>query len=251
MNKNFLPLTISLALATALLGGCVASAPPRRASANIADDTPVTPREIIHAAAGRPLSLVLGDGWRPLFDGASLAGWRVTHFGGDGRVDIREGLLVLGVGAPFTGVNYTNALPKVNYEVTLEAMRVEGNDFFCGLTFPAGDAGASLIVGGWGGTVVGISSIDGEDASQNETSQTMTFETGRWYRLRLRVTEHRLEAWIDEKQIINTVTTNHQLSVRAGDIELSKPFGLASWVTGAAFRDIKIRTVAGAAEPTQ
>jgi hypothetical protein len=77
----------------------------------------------------------------------------------------------------------------------------------------------------------------------------MNFETGRWYRIRLRVSEPKLEVWIDEKQIVNAVTTEHRLSLRAGDIELSKPFGLASWVTGAAFRDIKIRTVNGPAEP--
>ena len=215
-----------------------------------ADELPVTPREIIHAAALKPLTPVTGDGWRSLFDGSSLDGWSVTHFGGDGRVELREGLLVIGIGAPFTGVNYTNAVPKLNYEVTLEAMRVEGDDFFCGLTFPVGDSFVSLIVGGWGGRLVGISSIDGEDASENETTQFMDFETGRWYRLRLRVTEQKLEVWIDQKQIVNVVTTERKLSVRPGDIELSKPFGLASWVTGAAFRDVKIRPVAGSADPT-
>jgi hypothetical protein len=255
MNKIFLPPALGFILAGALLTGCASlrptasTAPPQRPAMTTSDEVPVTSREIIHAAAGKPLSPVAGDGWRPLFDGTSLNGWRVTHFDGDGRVELREGLLVFGIGAPFTGVNYTNAIPKLNYEVSLEAMRVEGDDFFCGLTFPVGDSFVSLIVGGWGGRVVGISSIDGEDASENETTQSMNFETGRWYRIRLRVSEPKLEVWIDEKQIVNAVTTEHRLSLRAGDIELSKPFGLASWVTGAAFRDIKIRTVNGPAEP--
>jgi len=250
MNKNPLPLALGFVLAFALLTGCVSSrpnpsaVPPQRAAMTSPDAAPVTPREIIHAAARQPLSPVAGDGWRSLFDGSSLAGWRVTDFGDEGRVKLREGLLVFGIGTPFTGVNYTNAVPKLNYEVSLEAMRVEGDDFFCGLTFPVGDSFASLIVGGWGGTVVGISSIDGEDASENDTSQSMTFATGRWYHIRLRVSEQKLEAWIDEKPIINVVTTERKLSLRAGDIELSKPFGLASWATGAAFRAIKIRTVA-------
>jgi len=257
MNKISLPLVLSFGLAVALLTGCASSrptastVPPKGAVMTAADTVPVTPREIIHAAAGQPLSSVAGEGWRPLFDGSSLAGWRVTHFGGDGRVELREGLLVFGIGAPFTGVNYTNAIPQLNYEVTLEAMRVAGDDFFCGLTFPVGDSFVSLIVGGWGGTVVGISSIDGEDASENETTQSMAFATGRWYRLRLRVSEPKIEVWIDEKKIVNAVTTEHKLSLRAGDIELSKPFGLASWVTGAAFRDIKIRAVDGPAEPVK
>ncbi len=147
------------------------------------------------------------------------------------------------MGGPFSGVNYTNPFPKMNYEVTLEAMRVKGDDFFCGLTFPIGNAFASLIVGGWGGSVTGISSIDGNDASQNETTQTIDFDSGRWYRIRLRVTEHRLEAWIDQKRVVNVKTDGLQFSLRPGDISLSKPFGLATWVTSAAMRDIKLRRV--------
>ena len=255
MKKNSLPPALGFVLAVALLTGCDSSRPPAsavpppRAAITSSDEIPVTPREIIHAAALKPLIPVAGDGWRSLFDGSSLDGWCVTHFGGDGRVELRENLLVFGIGAPFTGINCTNAVPKLNYEVTLEAMRVEGDDFFCGLTFPVGDSFASLIVGGWGGTVVGISSIDDLDASENEASQNMNFETGRWYRIRLRVSEQKIEVWIDQKQIVNVVTTDRKLSLRPGDIELSKPFGLASWVTGAAFRDIKIRPVEGPAEP--
>jgi hypothetical protein len=138
----------------------------------------------------------------------------------------------------------------MNYEVTLEATRVAGDDFFCGLTFPVGDSFASLIVGGWGGTVVGISSIDGADASENETTRTMSFEKGRWYRIRLRVSEQKLEAWLDQKKIVNVTSVGHQFSLRPGDIKLSKPFGLASWATSAAFRDIKIRAVEGPADST-
>jgi len=249
MNKNSLPSALGFVLVGALLTGCAAprpktsAVPPQRTAITSTNDEPVTPREIIYAASLKPLSLVAGDGWRSLFDGSSLDGWGVTHFGGDGRVELRERLLVFGIGAPFTGVNYTNALPKLNYEVTLEAMRIEGDDFFCGLTFPVGDSFLSLIVGGWGGRIVGISSLDDSDASDNETTQLMDFETGRWYRIRLHVTEQKIEAWIDQKQLVNVMTTEHKLSLRAGDIELSKPFGLASWVTGAAYRDIKIRSI--------
>ena len=261
MKKTLLPRALGVMLAVALLNGC-ASAPlpraaevppttvtPPREAAAAAIEEPVTPREIVAAAAYKPLSPVPGDGWRVLFDGASLDGWRATDFGGPGRVDVQHGLLVFRMGSPFAGANYTKVVPKVNYEVTLEAMRVAGDDFFCGLTFPAGDSFASLIVGGWGGRLVGISSIDHNDASENETTQTMTFETGRWYRIRLRVTEQRIEAWIDQKKIINVVTAGRTLSLRAGQIELSKPFGLASWLTSAAFRDLKIRDVSAPADP--
>ena len=82
-----------------------------------------------------------------------------------------------------TGINWTNRVPKVNYEVTLDAMRVTGSDFFCGLTVPVSDSFCTLIVGGWGGSLVGISSLDGQDASENETTKFFNFEQGKWYRI--------------------------------------------------------------------
>jgi hypothetical protein len=255
MIRPILATGFAAVLGLASLAGCASdrpapvAVPAPAAPVPAAVEEPVTPREIIQAAASQPLSPAPGEGWRPLFDGASLAGWRATEFGGPGRVEIQHGLMVFRMGGPFAGANYTNPIPRVNYEVTLEAMRVAGDDFFCGLTFPVGDAFASLIVGGWGGSLVGISSIDGEDASENETTQTMSFERGRWYRIRLRVTEQRIEAWIDRKKVVDVATTGHRFSLRAGQIELSKPFGLASWVTSAAYRDLKIRDVSAPADP--
>ena len=70
-------------------------------------------------------------------------------------------------------------------------MKIEGADFMCGLTFPVGDSHASLILGGWGGTVAGISSIDGHDASENETSSFISFPKDRWYTIRMRVTPNK------------------------------------------------------------
>jgi hypothetical protein len=206
-----------------------------------------TTEQLLQAAAAQPLAPFGGD-WRDLFDGKSLDGWRETKFDQGGSVAVRHGLLVLQRGQPFVGVNCTNEIPTVNYEVVLEAMRVEGDDFFCGLTFPVGDAWCSLIVGGWGGGIVGLSNVDGGDASENETTKYISFETGRWYRIRLRVTEHKIEAWIEQKKVVNLVTTGRKLEVRFGEIMLSRPFGLAAWETSAAYRAIQIRPVTGPAD---
>src|ERR1044071_3736305 len=186
-----------------------------------------------------------------MFDGGTLKGWRETAFTGHGLVQCEAGLLVLNMGDPFTGINWTNEVPKINYEVALDAMRVSGSDFFCGLTVPVRDSFCSLIVGGWGGTLVGISSLDGGDASENETTQCVSFETGRWYRIRLRVTENKIEAWIEQKKVVNVTTTGRKLSLRFGDIELSKPLGITSWDTGAAVREIKLRAVTGPDSPAE
>jgi hypothetical protein len=178
-----------------------------------------------------------------MFDGQTLKGWRETKFAGRGAVQCHSGVLVLGMGDPFTGVNWTNDFPKRNYEVALDAMRVMGSDFFCGLTVPVGDSCCSLIMGGWGGSLVGISSLDGLDASENETTKFVNFESGRWYRVRLRVTEAKIQVWIDEDKLIDVATAGKKISVRPGDIELSQPFGLAAWQTTAALREIKVRRV--------
>lgn len=201
------------------------------------------------AAAARPSAPFEGNGWQSLFDGHALDGWKETAFAGRGEVECRSGLLVLNMGDPLTGVNLTNEFPTMNYEVALDAMRVTGSDFFCGLTTPIGDSFCSLIVGGWGGALVGVSSLDGMDASENETTKYVRFESGHWYRIRMRVTSGRIEAWLDDKKIVDVNTTGKKVSLRPGDIELSKPFGLACYQTTAAMRNIKVRRVDTAADP--
>ena len=135
----------------------------------------------------------------------------------------------------------------MNYEIALDAMRLMGSDFFCGLTVPVGTNCCSLIVGGWGGSLMGISSVNGMDASENETTKFSNFEAGRWYRIRLRVTENRIEAWIDEEKLVDLDTAEKRIAVRPGDIELSQPLGVAAWQTSTALREIKYRRVSGPA----
>jgi hypothetical protein len=175
-----------------------------------------------------------------LFDGKSLAGWKTSEFGGDGKCEVKNGTLVIGRGVDLTGLRTDRALPKMNYEVTLSAQRVEGNDFFCGLTFPVREDHCSLILGGWGGGVCGLSSIDQMDASENETTTFRSFKNGQWYRIRVRVTEKKIEAWIDDKQIVEQLLEDRKISVRA-EVEPSKPFGLATWQTTAAIKDLEVR----------
>jgi hypothetical protein len=182
-----------------------------------------------------------GGDWKPLFDGKSLSGWKVTDFAGHGEVEVRDGRLVVSMGAMLSGVNYTNKTPGLDYELSLEAMRVEGSDFFCGLTFPVDDSHLTFVVGGWGGGIVGISSLDGYDASENETTKYLSFEKGKWYTVRVRVTAKKLEAWIDDNKVVNVNLEGRRLSLRAGEIELSKPLGIATYVTTGAFRNIRLR----------
>ena len=239
-----------------LVAGCATSpAKPESKPAPIpqAVATPPAPapqaeqQNLLPPTAAQPPAPFEGDGWEALCDGKTLAGWRETQFAGRGEVLCQSGAIILKMGDPFTGLNFTNDFPKMNYEVALDAMRVTGSDFFCGLTVPVGTNCCSLIVGGWGGSLVGISSLDGMDASENETTKFTSFDRNRWYRIRLRVTANRLQAWIDKDRVIDVDTTGKRISVRPGDIELSQPFGLAAWQTTAAFREMKYRRVDGPA----
>jgi len=179
--------------------------------------------------------------WQSLFDGKTLNNWQSTKFGGEGAVKVENGQMVLEAGRTLSGVTWNGPeLPKTNYEIALQAMRVEGRDFFAGITFPVADSFCSLILGGWGGTVVGLSSVNSEDASQNSTSQSREFELGRWYNVRIRVTTAKIEVWLDDSQIINQDLQGNRITIRM-EMEPSTPLGIATWKTKGALRDIRLR----------
>jgi hypothetical protein len=175
----------------------------------------------------------------PLFDGKSLDGWKVTPFGGEGEVTVKDGAIVLEMGNDMTGITWTKPFPKMDYELTLEAMRVAGGDFFCGLTFPVNDNPCSLIIGGWGGGTVGLSSIDDADASENETTTFHSFKDKQWYKVRLRVTKDKIEAWIDKEKIVDLKTKDRRITIRS-EVELSRPFGVSTWNTTGALRNVEL-----------
>ena len=177
-----------------------------------------------------------------LFDGRTLDGWELTSFGGEGDCYVEDGAIVLAAGDPVTAINLPEDydLPTDNYELLVEAKRIEGTDFFATVTFPVGDSFCSLVVGGWAGTLIGLSSIDGDDASMNETRSLKTFEDDRWYRIRLRVAEDNISAWIDDKKLVDLNTVGRKISLRSEMIPC-RPLGVASYITTAAIRKVELR----------
>ena len=179
--------------------------------------------------------------WKDLFDGKTLTNWKVADYAGKGDPAVEEGLIVLPSGEGLTGVTWRGeALPKTNYEIEVVAKRMDGVDFFCGITFPVNDTHASLIAGGWGGAVVGISSIDGEDAAHNETTSYEKFEKGKFYTFKVRVEPENITAWIDGKEVVDVNIKDKKVSIR-GDIDQSTPLGLASWQTTSGIKSVKVR----------
>ena len=178
-------------------------------------------------------------GWESLFDGKTLKGWKATDFAGRGEVKVKDGQIIMEMGV-MTGITWTNPVTRMNYEISVEAMRVDGGDFFCGLTFPVGNDPCSLIVGGWGGGVVGLSSLDGNDASSNETTQYINFQKGKWYLIQLRVTPGRIQAWLDGDSLLDVDTKDKKVSIRS-EMDDSLPLGVATWATTGALKNFKLR----------
>lgn len=175
-----------------------------------------------------------------LFNGEDLEGWEITNFGGEGDVRVEEECLILDLGEPLTGVTWVGEdLPTLNYEIRLQAKRVEGNDFFCGFTFPVGDDHCTLVLGGWGGGVVGLSSINGADASENETTRYVAFERDRWYDVKIRVDETHIQAWLDDTRVANIDHTQEEIGVRI-EMTLCRPLGISTFRTRGAIRNLRI-----------
>ena len=178
--------------------------------------------------------------WIELFDGRTLAGWRVTAFGGEGEVAVVDGALRLACGNPLTGLTYAGTPPTGSYDLEVTAARLDGTDFFCGLTFPVRDGHLTLVAGGWGGAVCGLSSLDGEDASRNATCTLRGFETDRDYTFRIEVRTDAVTVWLDDEPFLAADLRGRRLSLRP-EVELSRPLGIASFATTARVRSLRWR----------
>ena len=183
--------------------------------------------------------------WKALLPDEGIEGWEVSDFGSQGEVRRDGELLVLESGHPLTGINYKLAFPKENYELEFSAQRIDGNDFLCGLTFPVADEFCSFIGGGWGGGVVGLSSVDGYDAAENATSLYYTFENKRWYKFRLRVDPKNITGWINDKEVLQQERAGHKFSTRI-EVYVSRPVGLCVFSSKVELRDVRYRELTAA-----
>lgn len=178
--------------------------------------------------------------WQPLRCGDPGTGWRPSEFGGDGPISFGDDTLELGMGNPLTGVTCTGPIPSGAYELEFEAARRLGNDFFCGLTFPVGDQHLSMILGGWGGSVCGFSSLDGLDAARNGTRALRHFPRDAFVRIRLTVTPTEVVAFVDGERLCACDPSRQRLSLRP-EVALSRPFGVAAFSTAASLRGMRWR----------
>jgi hypothetical protein len=176
-----------------------------------------------------------------LFDGKGLEGWKKVDFVGTGDVKVEDGAIVMEAGRSMTGITSARKdLPTTDYELSYEAMRLSGHDFFAAATFPVGTSFITLVNGGWGGSVTGLSSLDGIDASENETTQSVTYREKTWCKFRVRVTGEVIRCWIDKKLVVAVNYQGRRIGTRI-EVRRNQPLGFATWETTGALRAVKIR----------
>lgn len=181
------------------------------------------------------------EGWVDIFNGVDLTGWKVPNFGGEGEVTVDDGIMTIGMGAMVSGVAYTGEfLPRSNFEIEVVARRTMGFDFIAAITFPIGDGFATFINGGWGGGVFGLSCIDGFDASENDTMCLLTTENDVWYTYRVRVTNERVQCFVDGKEVVNRARDASTFSTRF-EVEYTRPLGVSNYCSETQVKSIRYR----------
>lgn len=179
--------------------------------------------------------------WNRLIPKKGLGKWEISDFGTQGEVERVGDTIVLGRGDPLTGITWkAKEYPKDNYEIEVKAKRVEGNDFLCGLTFPVGDEFCTMIAGGWGGSLVGLSNVNGFDASENATTTTGTFDDDVWYTFRVTVDQEMIRGWVDDKEYFRLEREGIEFSTRI-EVFVSQPLGYAVYQSKVILKDFRWR----------
>lgn len=178
-----------------------------------------------------------------LLEGDAIKLWQPAGIPDEAPMSVNAGVLTLPAGQPMTGAKWTGwteQLPGTDYGIEYEAMRVEGEDIFGMVTFPVGShqSHATFVLGGWGGTVTGISSIDFKDANENQTRAEQRFENGRWYKVRIEVRPEDLRAWVEGRLVVNATIKGKKVGLRPGFIDHCLPFGFASYGTTGKIRAV-------------
>lgn len=184
---------------------------------------------------------------RPLLTGDTLGQWKESDYGGQGVIEIKDGVLSLGAGDPISAVVWKGKLgdgvdefPQTNYRISYEARRTLGRDFFATVTFPVGDDPCSLVVGGWGGGLTGISSLNGDDAANNMTTGYTAFENDKWYKFVITVDPETITATQDGEQLFPPIKIDeYQIGIRI-EMEPCRPLGIATYLSTGEIRNFTL-----------
>ena len=60
--------------------------------------------------------------------------------------------------------------------------------------------------------------------------------------MRIRVARDKIQAWIDDEKLVDLETADRRISIRL-ECGPCKPFGIATWHTSGAVRNIRVRAL--------
>ena len=78
------------------------------------------------------------------------------------------------------------------------------------------------------------------DASENQTSASREFKNNTWYQFRIRVTDEKIEVWIDKDQVVDQARKEHAFGLRI-ECDPCRPLGIATYDTVGAVRNIRLK----------
>ncbi len=176
-----------------------------------------------------------------LWDGKSLDGWKPVAGVRSGKVEVKDGTLRLAAGEPMTGVTTTRTdLPTTNYRLSYQAKRTSGNDFFAAATFPVGPSFVTLVNGGWGGGVTGLSLINGSSAAENETNHFVKYQNDVWYTFDVEVTGRVIVCKVNGEPVVTFPHEGVQLKTRI-ETRSNQPLGFAAYRSAGEIRQIEVK----------
>jgi serine/threonine protein kinase/formylglycine-generating enzyme required for sulfatase activity len=183
--------------------------------------------------------------WQDLFDGTTLENWKVRicgahkpamQFKGQEPRTV-DGGIAMGYPDKLAYLEWAGQFPSVDYEVAFEAKCVAGELGFACCTFPfRGSTGCFVC----SLSRVGLQRVDGEHIDNNPTAKQIDLRRGTWYRVWLRVTGARIEAWIDSTKVVDFRPSGRELSP-IGQLASARGFGVYCWMTKASYRNIRLR----------
>jgi hypothetical protein len=198
-------------------------------------------------AAEGPASWTPGE-WQDLFGAGNKKKWTLVASVAGGipgrRAGVKVGMSVLQAAKGRCGLQWQDEFPRTNYEVTFLANRDEGKRVGS-VVFPVGDVSCAWCLGGTGdGTHMGVGLIDGRGYRDkgNPTKRRWRFEKGRWYSLRLRVTDERIEMWVGKQQVVDLTRANHRFGEN-DVVETLKPFGFQAFECTLGIKSLRVRTL--------
>ena len=136
--------------------------------------------------------------------------------------------------------NVTRGLSKLVDEVVV-TLRKGCNTLKLKITQGSGGWGAAARFRALGGAPLdGLTILSSEITQGNDTAKPMAFESNRWYRVRLRVTQGLIEAWVDDEKMVEASVAAYELK-RPRWAEPMVPFGLGAVATRATLRNVRMR----------